>query len=253
MYKPSASFWSSALVLRLFLPRFRALKMSSFCLSGRSSVFWQLPPSLSQQEVGRFSLLTMIILHLCVFVSARQPQIHLTSEQQQILSHDIQPDHVVKIVAFAGTLAPFYIMPVFASSDFYSSHFPVMKWEKCIHSWSLVQWIMYYRWTINFGGYTKFVWIIFSAAWPHNFWVILIDSDWLLFWGHFNRAWLIHHLDSATSTIKGKYKALIIDLKEPIIDLNKSGMSLEALPKQLQVPRSKKNRKLFSVLRTWGL
>ncbi|KAM8740706.1 F-box DNA helicase 1 isoform 2-T2 [Acanthopagrus schlegelii] len=32
-----------------------------------------------------------------------QPQIHLTSEQQQILSHDIQPDHVVKIVAFAGT------------------------------------------------------------------------------------------------------------------------------------------------------
>lgn len=60
----------------------------------------------------------------------------------------------------------------------------------------------------------------------------------------------MHHLDSATSTIKGKYKALIIDLKEPIIDLNKSGMSLEALPKQLQVPRSKKNRKLFSVLRT---
>ncbi|XP_073336355.1 F-box DNA helicase 1 [Pagrus major] len=31
------------------------------------------------------------------------PQIHLTCEQQQILSHDIKPDHVVKIVAFAGT------------------------------------------------------------------------------------------------------------------------------------------------------
>lgn len=29
--------------------------------------------------------------------------IHLTREQQQILSHDIQQDHVVKIVAFAGT------------------------------------------------------------------------------------------------------------------------------------------------------
>ncbi|XP_007570903.1 F-box DNA helicase 1 [Poecilia formosa] len=31
------------------------------------------------------------------------PQIHLTREQQEILSHDIQDDHVVKIVAFAGT------------------------------------------------------------------------------------------------------------------------------------------------------
>lgn len=30
-------------------------------------------------------------------------QIHLTREQQQILCHDIQEDHVVKIVAFAGT------------------------------------------------------------------------------------------------------------------------------------------------------
>ncbi|CAN9508137.1 unnamed protein product [Ophioblennius macclurei] len=34
---------------------------------------------------------------------SRRPQIHLTQEQQQILSHDIQSDHVVKIVAFAGT------------------------------------------------------------------------------------------------------------------------------------------------------
>ncbi|XP_069556232.1 F-box DNA helicase 1 isoform X1 [Brachyistius frenatus] len=33
----------------------------------------------------------------------RRPQIHLTREQQQILSHDIQNDHVVKIIAFAGT------------------------------------------------------------------------------------------------------------------------------------------------------
>ncbi|XP_028305652.1 F-box DNA helicase 1 [Gouania willdenowi] len=30
-------------------------------------------------------------------------QVHLTREQQQILSHNIQPDHVVKIMAFAGT------------------------------------------------------------------------------------------------------------------------------------------------------
>lgn len=59
--------------------------------------------------------MTMIILHLCVCVSARRPQIHLTSEQQQILSHDIQPDHVVKIVAFAGTSAPFYEMILISS------------------------------------------------------------------------------------------------------------------------------------------
>ncbi len=38
---------------------------------------------------------------LCV--SARRPLMHLTREQQQILSHDIQQDQVVKIVAFAGT------------------------------------------------------------------------------------------------------------------------------------------------------
>lgn len=34
--------------------------------------------------------------------SASQPQMQLTHEQQQILSHNIQQDHVVKIVAFAG-------------------------------------------------------------------------------------------------------------------------------------------------------
>ncbi|XP_034019333.1 F-box DNA helicase 1 [Thalassophryne amazonica] len=33
----------------------------------------------------------------------RQPQLKLTSEQQRILSHDIREDHVVKIIAFAGT------------------------------------------------------------------------------------------------------------------------------------------------------
>ncbi|XP_076009117.1 F-box DNA helicase 1 isoform X2 [Genypterus blacodes] len=33
----------------------------------------------------------------------RRLQIQLTHEQQQILSHDIQPNHVVKIIAFAGT------------------------------------------------------------------------------------------------------------------------------------------------------
>ncbi|XP_054480308.1 F-box DNA helicase 1 [Anoplopoma fimbria] len=34
---------------------------------------------------------------------SRRPQIQLTGEQQQILRHDVQADHVVKIVAFAGT------------------------------------------------------------------------------------------------------------------------------------------------------
>ncbi|XP_053544195.1 F-box DNA helicase 1 isoform X2 [Ictalurus punctatus] len=33
----------------------------------------------------------------------REKQIHVTHEQQQILNHDIQRDHVVKIMAFAGT------------------------------------------------------------------------------------------------------------------------------------------------------
>ncbi|KAM4570050.1 F-box DNA helicase 1 [Odontesthes bonariensis] len=32
-----------------------------------------------------------------------QPEIHLTREQQQILSHEIQDTHVIKIIAFAGT------------------------------------------------------------------------------------------------------------------------------------------------------
>lgn len=33
----------------------------------------------------------------------REKQIHVTHEQQQILSHNIQSDHIVKIMAFAGT------------------------------------------------------------------------------------------------------------------------------------------------------
>uniref|UniRef100_A0A3Q3WVL0 DNA 3'-5' helicase n=1 Tax=Mola mola TaxID=94237 RepID=A0A3Q3WVL0_MOLML len=48
------------------------------------------------------------VLHLMMngpfpVTSVQQPQMHLTHEQQQILSHNIQQDHVVKIVAFAGT------------------------------------------------------------------------------------------------------------------------------------------------------
>lgn len=34
---------------------------------------------------------------------SRHPQLHLTGEQQMILSHNIQRDHVLKIMAFAGT------------------------------------------------------------------------------------------------------------------------------------------------------
>ncbi|XP_072311104.1 F-box DNA helicase 1 [Eucyclogobius newberryi] len=37
------------------------------------------------------------------FDHSRHPQINLTGEQQRILSHDIQRDHILKIMAFAGT------------------------------------------------------------------------------------------------------------------------------------------------------
>lgn len=37
------------------------------------------------------------------FEQSSGPQIHLTGEQQMVLSHDIQRDHVLKIMAFAGT------------------------------------------------------------------------------------------------------------------------------------------------------
>ena len=63
------------------------------------------------------------------------------------------------------------------------------------------------------------------------------DNSWLV-WAHFNRTCLIRPLDSATNTPMGKSKELSIDLKEYIIDLNKSRKSLGSISKQLQVPRS---------------
>lgn len=44
----------------------------------------------------RISILTDILCRV------RLDQIQLTGEQQRILSHDVQADHVVKIIAFAG-------------------------------------------------------------------------------------------------------------------------------------------------------
>ena len=83
---------------------------------------------------------------------------------------------------------------------------------------------------------------ISSVAWPLNFlWVIMIDHGRWLLWAHFNRARLIHPLDSATNTTMGRSKELSIDLKEHIIDLNKPGKSLGAISKQLQVSRGLQN------------
>lgn len=48
----------------------------------------------------------------------------------------------------------------------------------------------------------------------------------------------VYTSDSATNTTMRKSKELSINLKEGNFDLNKSGKSLGALPKQLQVPRS---------------
>ena len=80
---------------------------------------------------------------------------------------------------------------------------------------------------------------MFFVARPLNFfWVILIDHSWWLFWVHVNRNSWIQPLDSATNTTIWKSKALSIDLKEDIIDLNKSGKSTGAISKQFQVPRS---------------
>ena len=50
--------------------------------------------------------------------------------------------------------------------------------------------------------------------------------------------WQIHRLDSAINTTMWKFKELSTDLKEPVIDLKKTGKSLGAFSKQLQVPRS---------------
>ena len=49
---------------------------------------------------------------------------------------------------------------------------------------------------------------------------------------------MIHSLDSATNATMGKSTELSTDLKRRIVDLNKSGKSLGAISKQLQVPRS---------------
>ena len=51
-------------------------------------------------------------------------------------------------------------------------------------------------------------------------------------------ACLILLLDSATSTLMGESKELSIDLKECLSDLNKSGKSLGAISKQIEVPGS---------------
>lgn len=63
------------------------------------------PQELESDVLHVFRGLSVFTLSFCGCVSSRKPQIHLTHEQQQILSHDIQQDHVVKIVAFAGTVA----------------------------------------------------------------------------------------------------------------------------------------------------
>ena len=74
--------------------------------------------------------------------------------------------------------------------------------------------------------------------WSFFLWVMMIDSGWWLFWTHLNRACLIYFLDSATHAAMGKSRELSIELKEQIIDLNKSGKSLGAISKQLKVLRS---------------
>lgn len=63
------------------------------------------PQKLESDLLHVFRGLSIFTSSFCGCVSSRKPQIHLTHEQQQILSHDIQQDHVVKIVAFAGTAA----------------------------------------------------------------------------------------------------------------------------------------------------
>ena len=77
------------------------------------------------------------------------------------------------------------------------------------------------------------------VGWRLNvLWLILIDNNLWLFWAHLNRACLNHPFDSATNTTMGKSMELSIDLKDHIIDLQKSGKSLAAISKQLQVPKS---------------
>ncbi|XP_040885742.1 F-box DNA helicase 1 isoform X2 [Toxotes jaculatrix] len=69
-----------------------ALKRSNIQISNR--LHYNIYYVLHLMENGPFSVSSG---------QSRQPQIQLTHEQQQILSHNIQGDHVVKIIAFAGT------------------------------------------------------------------------------------------------------------------------------------------------------
>ncbi|XP_038594426.1 F-box DNA helicase 1 [Micropterus salmoides] len=69
-----------------------ALKRNNIQISNR--VHYNIYYVLHLMENGPFSVSSG---------QSRERQIDLTREQQQILSHDIKKDHVVKIVAFAGT------------------------------------------------------------------------------------------------------------------------------------------------------
>ncbi|GAA6227752.1 F-box DNA helicase 1 [Lates japonicus] len=69
-----------------------ALKRNSIQISNR--LHYNIYYVLHLMENGPFSVSSS---------QSRRPQIQLTSEQQRVLSHDIQEDHVVKIIAFAGT------------------------------------------------------------------------------------------------------------------------------------------------------
>ncbi|XP_029350901.1 F-box DNA helicase 1 isoform X2 [Echeneis naucrates] len=69
-----------------------ALKRSNIQIS--SKLHYNIYYVLHLMENGPFSLSSY---------QGRGPQIQLTGEQQQILSHNIRRDHVVKIIAFAGT------------------------------------------------------------------------------------------------------------------------------------------------------
>ena len=110
-------------------------------------------------------------------------------------------------------------MTVFSSNDFYISlflwneqniyYFASKKTQKL--EWSVM--VIIESWVNQ---------MLFVAL-PLNFWVILIDDS----------CCLIHPLDSITNITMGKSKEFSIDLKEHIIDLNKSGESLGTISKQL--------------------
>lgn len=53
-------------------------------------------------------------------LSPRRAQVQVTHEQQQILNHDIHRDHVVKIMAFAGTARP--LLPTSCHSCFFTEN-----------------------------------------------------------------------------------------------------------------------------------